>query len=199
MSIKSMTKTLRFVLIGDSNTGKTTFFNKINYIMNKVVSESIGLDLLTYKDKDGNKVIIWDTCGDKKYRQIVGSYLRNNCGILLFLDLKRNETLNGIESWLETIEQNNVCCHNHPIFLIGIKSDDNEEIDHLKLGDLVDKYKLIFIASCLEDLDAISIMDIIISEVLYRFGNKPCLGIKHSEEKTIKLIDFYDKNTNRCY
>ena len=36
MSIKSMTKTLRFVLIGDSNTGKTTFFNKINYIMNKL-------------------------------------------------------------------------------------------------------------------------------------------------------------------
>ena len=170
----------------DVETGKTTFFNQIDEMMNKNISESIGLDVLTYTINN-KKIILWDTTGDKKYRMLIQSHLRSNCGILLFIDLAREETINNIEMWLDMVEKHNHCPHKHPIFLIGTKNQDNLCYDHTKLEDLVVKHKLIHIATLLKDLDAISIMNIIVNEVEERFKNIKCIGIQHDNHKSIKI------------
>ena len=47
-----MEQTLRFILIGDTLTGKTTFFNKLINETNKKPDKTIGLDVMTYKDNE---------------------------------------------------------------------------------------------------------------------------------------------------
>ena len=184
-----MEQTLRFILIGDTLTGKTTFFNKLINETNQKPDKTIGLDVMTYKDNE-KKIIIWDTSGDKKYINIVKSYMRNNCGILLFVDLTRKETFDNLESWISLIETENFCNHNHPIFLISINNGKESEINHEKLGDLVVKYKLIYISSRIECMDPKSIMNIIIGEIDYRFKNISCYGIKNIVKINTRL-SFY--------
>tara|TARA_B100000035_G_C20952508_1_gene532602 strand:- start:510 stop:1070 length:561 start_codon:yes stop_codon:yes gene_type:complete len=186
-----MEQTLRFILIGDTLTGKTTFFNKLINETNKKPDKTIGLDVMTYKDNE-KKIIIWDTSGDEKYINIVKSYMRNNCGILLFVDLTRKETFDNLESWISLIETENYCNHKHPIFLIGINNDKEIAINHDKLGDFVVKYQLIYISTRLECIDPKSIMNIIIGEIDYRFKNINCLGIKNIEKiKTNRRLSLY--------
>ncbi len=197
-----MKTVLRFILIGDSNTGRTTFFNQIDEIMNKNISESIGLDVLTYT-LNNKKIILWDTTGNPKYRTLIHSHLRSNCGILLFIDLARNETINNIESWLNMIEEYNHCPHKHPIFLIGTKNQDNVNYDHKKLEDLVVKHSLIHISILLKEIDAISIMNMIVSEVENQFKNTNCIGIKHIKNESVQLQKIDNNNIvnqiTNCY
>lgn len=169
------TNTLRFVILGDKKSGKTTFFNKLindNNNNNHIITPTIGVDVHTFRHQIYNyisKVIIWDTSGDDKYRSIVNSYIPNSCGYILFFDLNNKETFENLEDWIKTIIYSNKCFHKHPIFLIGNKKDLGQHVSNNDIGNLVEKYQLIYITTSCKEYDSFIIMDAIINEIFIRF------------------------------
>lgn len=177
------TNTLRFILLGDTHTGKTTFFYKFKNDYNEPLTPTIGVDVHTYKHKIYNynsKIILWDTSGEERFRSIVDSYIPNNCGYILFFDLHNNESFLSLENWIQLIQYRNKCSHKHPIFLLGNKKDTIQKVNNNDIGDLVEKYQLIYITTSCKESDSHVIMDAIINEIFVRFigtGAK-CYGIR---------------------
>uniref|UniRef100_A0A6C0EHR1 GTP-binding protein n=1 Tax=viral metagenome TaxID=1070528 RepID=A0A6C0EHR1_9ZZZZ len=176
------TNTLRFIVLGNTKTGKTTYFNRLKDNYTNKHSTTIGVDVHTFIHKLYNynsKIIIWDTAGRKRFKSIVNSYIANNCGYILFFDLNNKESFLSLEKWIEEIKHYNTCKHEHPIFLIGNKKDLLQKVDNHDIGNLVEKYKLIYITTSCTDYDSHIIMDAIINEIFVRFigPNDKCNGI----------------------
>ena len=75
------TNTLRFIVLGNTKTGKTTYFNRLKDNYTNKHSTTIGVDVHTFIHKLYNynsKIIIWDTAGRKRFKSIVNSYIANN-------------------------------------------------------------------------------------------------------------------------
>lgn len=177
------TNTLRFIILGNTKTGKTTFFNKLKKYHDDEFGPSIGIDLHTYKHTIYNynsKIIIWDTSGEERLRTIVNSYIPDNCAYILFFDLNNIESFNSVENWIKLIKHLNNCKHEHPIFLIGNKKDREQMVNNDNIGNLVEKYQLIYITTSCKYYDSHIIMDAVINEVFIRFiGQRTkCNGIR---------------------
>lgn len=181
-------KKLKLIIVGDSDVGKTTFFNKLREEQYLNPTTTIGVDFMAmnreYKDEK-YKLCLWDTAGQEKFQSIVTTYFRDICGIILMFDLSQYETYINIQNWLNLLEMFNQCKHDHPILLIGNKSDlkniiPNEEIEKFKQKDNV-IYKEM---SCLNsDKQSLEILiDLLIDKILQIKDN--CKGvIRYNEEK----------------
>ena len=99
--------TFKIILIGDHDTGKTTFFRTINYLDLSFIPTTIGVDFFTKYIKKENRTIkvnFWDTAGQERFRSIVVSYFKNISGILLFFNLNNINTFISLENWLKDIK-----------------------------------------------------------------------------------------------
>ena len=78
---------LKIVLIGDTNVGKTAFFESFLYKKQRTEHPTIGVDFgfkiinivnnnLREPSKD-IKIQLWDTAGQERFRGITKSYYRN--------------------------------------------------------------------------------------------------------------------------
>uniref|UniRef100_A0A6C0LWE1 GTP-binding protein n=1 Tax=viral metagenome TaxID=1070528 RepID=A0A6C0LWE1_9ZZZZ len=212
-----MSSVMRFIILGESNTGKTRFFNKLQNMHKKEPIPATGtkeytgphdIDVLTYSCDTNTKIIIWDTTGEKLFRTIITSYMRNNCGYFLFFDLSDPSSIETSEEWIKMIMFFNTCYHDHPIMLVGIKNNQNC-IDHDNLAKLVLRYKLIYMSVPGDLSDPNVIMDTMITEVQIRLVNNGvcCNGIKTPNNRTIHLTPkpYTDTDTdtdthqNKCY
>ena len=177
------TNTMRFILLGNSKTGKTTFFNNLKTYHDDDSGPTFGVDLLTFKHKFYNydsKIIIWDTSGEERLITIINSYIPNNCGYILFFDLNNISSFNSLEKWIKLIKHLNKCNHDHPIFLIGNKKELIQLVNNDYIADLVEKYQLIYITTSCKYYDSHIIMDAVINEIFVRFIAKSikCNGIR---------------------
>ena len=79
--------TFKIILVGDSNAGKTSYFNRLmNYEYTEHEVSTIGVDFgVFYRNINNNSVRIhlWDTAGQEKYHSLK-----------MFRYLKRLERLN---------------------------------------------------------------------------------------------------------
>ena len=122
--------TINLILIGNSNVGKTCFFNRFNknQFQENFVS-TIGIDkyfrYFKYKGKEC-KVCLWDTAGQDRYRSLPKKYYQNADGILIIFDVCNKESFNDVSIWMNEINDNaNVNSEGKKIslFLIGNKID----------------------------------------------------------------------------
>ena len=121
---------LRLIIIGDYNTGKTTFLN--TYIreetVNTVYDPTIGIDFasrtITAPSGDKVKLACWDTSGQENFKSIVRSYYRDVCGVFLVFDVTNRRSFLNLDNWIADIRRQSSCKHhNHPILLLGTKID----------------------------------------------------------------------------
>ena len=121
---------INLILIGNSNVGKTCFFNRFNknQFQENFVS-TIGIDkyfrYFKYKGKEC-KVCLWDTAGQDRYRSLPKKYYQNADGILIIFDVCNKESFNDVSIWMNEINDNaNVNSEGKKIslFLIGNKID----------------------------------------------------------------------------
>ena len=71
-------KEIKLLLLGESNVGKTSIFNKYIYNRNATLSaSSIGVDfetkIINYKNKK-YKITLFDTAGQERFHSITHSY-----------------------------------------------------------------------------------------------------------------------------
>lgn len=95
-----MTTTYKLIVIGNSNTGKSSLINRyINDKFSTDIHSTIGIEF-THKDMDDQtKLSIWDSAGQERF-QSVGSALYNNADVVMFVyDVTNMQSFHGLEHW----------------------------------------------------------------------------------------------------
>ena len=179
---------LRLIVVGDYNTGKTTFIN--TYIRqdstNTVYDPTIGIDFASRNIELGGgeivKLACWDTSGQENFRSIVRSYYKDICGAFLVYDVTSRRSFANLLTWMNDIRRNASCKgHEHPILLLGTKIDVGRrqvpKEDALRFAD--DNNLLYAETNALtgENLDLV--VPQFAARILRGPGVERCKGIKH--------------------
>ena len=120
-------KIIKYILLGHSEVGKTTFFNKIINKIEKNYLSTIGMEIINIPAKVYNEEIsikLADTAGQERYRSLTKNFIKNVDGILLMFDVTNVESFNSVDYWVNSIKENN---QNHIIILVGNKIDSTEK------------------------------------------------------------------------
>ena len=119
--------TINCMLIGDSETGKSSFL--IRYVRNNfsdIFLTTIGLDkeIKIYQHMDKKyRLILWDTAGQERFKSLPKKYFQNADGILLLYDVSKKDTFEHVKNWIEDIKFNLNEERRTNIYLIGNKLD----------------------------------------------------------------------------
>ena len=119
--------TINCMLIGDSETGKSSFL--IRYVRNNfsdIFLTTIGLDkeIKIYQQMDKKyRLILWDTAGQERFKSLPKKYFQNADGILLLYDVSKKDTFEHVKNWIEDIKFNLNEERKTNIYLIGNKLD----------------------------------------------------------------------------
>ena len=132
----------RFILIGNSGVGKTSFFRKLSTgdFYEKNIS-TIGIEKKTFNldvkiDNNGKsenkkfEIYLFDTAGQEKFRAITYNYFKGTDGILLIYDITDKPSFESVENWITSIREAIGINNNeskYGIILIGNKLDLVEE------------------------------------------------------------------------
>ena len=123
------------ILLGDSNSGKTSIVNKFidGTFSNKIkCTIDIGWKLKNLKiDKNlYAKLNVYDTAGQERYRSLTKSFYNKANGIILVFDLSNEKSFSNLNSWMKEINDNT---GNVEIILVGNKSDlENRQVTKTK-------------------------------------------------------------------
>ena len=119
-------KTLKIIILGSSEVGKTCILNRYfhNDFKENLLS-TVGIDFQTKFFKfDGDqkiKVNYIDTAGEEKFRAISVNYLKGTNGVILVFDITNKETFDLLETWLNELKDTNKADVSK--VLIGNKAD----------------------------------------------------------------------------
>lgn len=89
------------VVLGDSGVGKSTLCHslKLNRGYFPSTNPTIGAAFFEIKDKNYNKICIWDTAGQEKYSSLVPLYIRG-CQIIIFVcSIDNRKSVESLSSW----------------------------------------------------------------------------------------------------
>lgn len=119
--------TFKIILLGDTNSGKTSFTHSImSERLLDVNNPTIGVEFMSHnvelEDKTNVKLMIWDTAGQERYRTITKMYYKNIVGVFLFFDLTSRTSFINLKYWYNEIKRN-VEDSNGIVFIIGNKLD----------------------------------------------------------------------------
>jgi small GTP-binding protein len=123
-------KVLKFLVVGDPFTGKTSLVRR--YAQNSFTEHyrsTIGVDF-AHKDFDVDgtttvSVQLWDVSGQERFTDLTRMYYLGSVGALVVFDVTKPETLRGAAAWKKGIDERVVTASNQPIpvLLVGNKID----------------------------------------------------------------------------
>lgn len=102
--------TLKILLIGSSNTGKSSLllrYTDDDYIGPEEATATIGVD---YKIKQITvaarryKLSIWDTAGQERFRTLTSSYYRGAQGVIIVYDVTARDSFEALPNWFNELE-----------------------------------------------------------------------------------------------
>ena len=197
---------LKIIIIGDTNVGKSTIFKRIQ---NKEINmykepSTIGMDFARMDyiiDNKRIKVHLWDTAGQEKYQCIIRSYFREICGVILMFDVSNEKSFNNLKRWLDLIVKEKRCIHNHPILLFGNKNDLPNVINSIELNNFIKEHNMIYheISSSNNNLE--EIFKAFVSNIIQNENIIDCKGVKDisAENKRVTLLMKETKNKFCCF
>ena len=201
---------LKLIIVGDTNVGKSSFFNILRDENPMFTSSTVGVDFNSKIYNIANKkikIVVWDTGGQEKYECIIRSYFRGVSGVVLMFDLTKNNSFNNLEKWLKLIELENCCNHKHSILLLGNKRDmNNKSIFNEDINKFIASRDIMYReVSCKLDSDLENIFCLFIEELLSKEYINICKGVQETNEVTCLINDKKnDKNNDKkqkkcCY
>tara|TARA_R110002074_G_scaffold141949_1_gene288412 strand:+ start:1608 stop:2348 length:741 start_codon:yes stop_codon:yes gene_type:complete len=130
---------LKVILLGDTNTGKTSFVNKLTNSCkdDTCLTTTIGVDFAKHSIKYKDTIIrsiLWDTAGMETYGSIVTSYYRMIDGVIIFFDLNNFDSYQSFEYWLNDVIY---YVKTGIIYIIGNKSDLEKKISKSDVVDFI--------------------------------------------------------------
>ena len=195
---------LKLILVGDTNVGKSSFFNILRNDDPMITSSTVGVDFTSKLYNINNKKIkitMWDTGGQEKFECIVRSYFRQLSGVVLMFDLTKMDSFNNLEKWLKLIELENQCDHKHSILLMGNKKDiNNRVIFNIDIDKFIASRDIMYReVSCKTDSDLEDMFTVFIEKILSNDYINHCKGIQLTNERNV-LIDkkIYKNKLKKC-
>ena len=153
-SVDRVTYELKIILVGNSGVGKTSLLgrfigNEFNTNYNCTVSVEFKTKYLSIDAFTAANLVIWDTCGQERYRSLTKSYFKDAHGILLIYDVSDEKSFEDLDLWLKEIKE--IAPEKSSILLVGNKVDLPRVISIQDVNDFAIKNKLQYVeVSCLE-------------------------------------------------
>ena len=195
--------TIRLFLLGDSQVGKSAFFQRYSKnTFTEAFLSTIGIN-------DENKIIkiynttyklsLWDTAGQEKFRALPKKYYQNADGILLLYDVTKEETFTNVRNWVKDIHENSKIGEkgdNSSLFLIGNKIDlPDRVISKSQAEELAKELNIQFCEiSCKINMNINEVMARIIKCVIESHLNENNI----TSIKDLKKINNEKHNSNCC-
>ena len=125
----------RFVLLGDTNVGKTCVLQKyIKNVFDSNESPTVGAAFANTKFNyhgEDQEVNIWDTAGQERFEAIAPIYSRGAIGALIVFDLTNRYSYSHIEKWMNLLEDRDsvyvVVCGNKVDLVQRNKNKDEKD------------------------------------------------------------------------
>ena len=97
----------KFIIIGDSNVGKSSLMTRFLYdSMINDYESTVGVDfgskIIDINDKK-IKLQIWDTAGQENYRSITRSYYKNTACCFIVFDITNKESFDNVSKWIDDL------------------------------------------------------------------------------------------------
>ena len=166
-------------MLGSSNSGKTSFVNKLVKSNNLYLTPTIGVEFTTKRFYVKDKILewkIWD-CGFSKNLDLLTSYILKSDIFFLFLDLSvsynRQNTLKVIETIYNLKEK-------PKIILLCSKADLKSKIDDVNIDFISNKFNL--------DYFKISTKDDSIKYFVEKINKFILKNVPTKELKNIKIV-----------
>ena len=153
-SVDRVTYELKIILVGNSGVGKTSLLggfigNEFNTSYNCTVSVEAKAKYLPIDAFTAANLVIWDTCGQERFRSLTKSYFRKADGVLLIYDVSAQKSFEDLDLWLQEIKEG--IPEKSSILLVGNKVDLPRVISIQDANDFAIKNKLQYVElSCLE-------------------------------------------------
>ncbi|XP_033214730.1 ras-related protein Rab-27A [Belonocnema kinseyi] len=146
---------LKFLALGDSGVGKTSFlYQYTDGVFHSRFVSTVGIDFrekrVTYETTNGKKqrvhLQLWDTAGQERFRSLTTAFYRDSMGFFLLFDLTNEQSFLDVRNWLDQL-RNHAYCETPDIILCGNKSDleDRRVISEAKGRELAEKYDLVYL------------------------------------------------------
>ena len=114
----SENNSIKCVLIGDNNVGKTQFCYTAAKKNENIKTTISGVN---YNVSGKNTYCIWDTAGQEMYRSMVPYYFRDSKIVLIFYDVTRRTTFDSLPDFVKLVKD--TTRDTTKIVLIGNKID----------------------------------------------------------------------------
>ena len=183
----------KIILLGETNAGKTTLYNKFIYNKDKFnYLSSITVDnetqTLDYKNKK-YLITLYDTAGQERFRSITKSYYNMADGFLLMFDITDEKSLLAVKDWIEDIKSHN----SSNIFLIlGNKDDLDNKISDDVINETLGDYKhLLLKTSAIKNINVKESIEKLIDMI-----EDESNSVNLKENQLRKSNSFHIKNNN---
>ena len=183
----------KIILLGETNAGKTTLYNKFIYNKDKFnYLSSITVDnetqTLDYKNKK-YLITLYDTAGQERFRSITKSYYKMADGFLLMFDITDEKSLLAVKDWIEDIKSHN----SSNIFLIlGNKDDLDNKISDDVINETLGDYKhLLLKTSAIKNINVKESIEKLIDMI-----EDESNSVNLKENQMRKSNSFHIKNNN---
>ena len=117
---------IKLILLGDISVGKTSILGRyIKNSFNEVYKCTIQVErqtkLIDIDLHTSVKLVIWDTCGQEKYRNVTRQYYHGCDGAVIVFDLTNKDSFDNVSKWIEELKTNGPS--NISLLIVGNKSD----------------------------------------------------------------------------
>ena len=196
----------KYILLGDSNTGKSSIIERYIYDQFfEVTRATVGIEYLSKEvtiDNERILISIWDTAGQERFSNIVRYYYRRCCAVLFVYDVTNATSyFNLINKWIPDYKSR--IDKDHTIFVLvankidnGFLLGDKPKKDFLELLSGYNTLTFEISAKTGQGVDTMfdEINKMVVKHRLWEQYNKQC------SHDTVKFNDddFFDKKVNIC-
>ena len=190
----------KIILLGETNAGKTTLFNKFtldknsyNYISTITVDNET--KTIEYKNKKYS-ITLYDTAGQERFRSITQAYYHMADGFFIMFDITDEKSLLAVKNWINEIQNSN----SSKIFLIlGNKDDLDNKISDNNINDALGNNKhLLLKTSAIQNINVKEAIEKIIDLIEHEDNLENREEIKRRKNNSISIKPKQNNKNKQC-
>ena len=196
--------TYKHIIIGDSMSGKTSYFNKLihNTYTNSKIS-TIGVDFGVLYISINDKLIknhFWDTAGQETYKSIIRTYYRGAYGCIIMFDITNYQSFDNVKRWIEDV-QNYGNYNKLSIIIVGNKSDLNikRAITIEEAEEFCNKNNLkYFDISVKDNINIKESFNYLINLISTKEKNYDIIENEYIKKESFEIVAYNNKKKKKC-
>lgn len=191
---------IKLILVGDTNTGKTTTLYAMQRNIPKTTPIStVGVEFAAIGYEYGGKhfkLQVWDTAGQEKFRSITTSFFKNSTVALLFCDVTKRSSFISLYSWLTDLYRH--APENIEIILVANKIDlDDRRVSYEELEKFSSENSINFFEASVKNIVGLdNILDFACSRILKKIKSQDIKSIPGVREK--QFVEVKTGNQKIC-